>query len=193
MYDLIDDSKQILGEVRRKGAIVRIMTRTDFINGLRDGLNGEVPASVVQESVEYYNRYINDSIAEGKTEEQVMEELGPVRLIVKSIIDANANAGRREETQYEQGTNSQNTEKKEKPRFHTGVNDKGQFDVKFGNFSFNSWYGKLLLILLAILVIALVIGLIVGLVMVAWYLLPVIAVVVLIIVLVKIFMKRNNE
>ncbi|MBO5239017.1 MAG: hypothetical protein J6B50_09610 [Lachnospiraceae bacterium] len=169
------------------------MTRIDFIDGLRDGLNGEVPARVVQESVEYYNRYINESIAEGKTEQQVLEELGPVRLIVKSIIDANSNAGRREEAQSQQNTQRQSKEKKEKPRFHTGVNEKGQLDLKFGNFSFNSWYGKLLLILLAILVVAIIVALAVGLLMVAWYLLPVIAVIILIVVLVNIFIRRNNS
>lgn len=168
------------------------MTKTEFLDGLREGLSGAVPADVVRESVEYYNRYITESMAEGKSESQIMEELGSVRLIVKSIIDANAGAGRNEDVQYQQEQQRQNREQKEKPRFHTDVNDKGQFDVKYGKFSFNSWYGKLLLILLSVLIVAVIIALVVGLFMLAWYLLPVIAVIVLVIILVRVFMGRNR-
>lgn len=172
------------------------MTKTEYIEELRSGLYGEVPARVVQESVDYYYRYINESIADGKTEEQVLEELGPVRLIVKSIIDANAGAGRREEMEYEyqqeQGNKEKQKEKKEKPRFHTDINDKGQLDLKFGKFSFNSWYGKLLLALLALLVLVIVIALVVVIIIVAWYLLPIIAIIALIVILLRIFLKRKK-
>lgn len=168
------------------------MTKTEFLEGLREGLNGAVTSQVLQESVEYYNRYINDSIAEGKTEEQVLEELGSVRLIVKTIIEANAGAGRREETQYRQEQQNGKREQQEKAGFHADVNDKGQFDVKYGKFSFNSWYGKLLLILLAVLIVAVIIALIVGVFMVAWYLLPVIAVIAIIVILAKVFLGRRT-
>lgn len=168
------------------------MTKTEFLEGLQEGLNGEVAPQVIRESTEYYNRYINDSIAEGKTEEQVLEELGSVRLIVKSIIDANAGAGRREEARYQQEQQNTGNERQEKPGFHAGVNDKGEFDVKYGKFSFNSWYGKLLLILLAVLIVAVVIVLIVGAFMAVWYLLPIIAVVALVIILIKIFWGRRT-
>lgn len=166
------------------------MTKTEFLEGLQEGLNGEVAPQVIRESVDYYNGYITDSIAEGKTEAQVLEELGPVRLIVKSIIDANAAAGRREETRSRQEHTG--TGKEEPSGFHTGVNDKGEFDVKYGRFSFNSWYGKLLLILLAVLIVVVIIALIVGVFVVAWYLLPLIVVVALIIILVKIFFGRRT-
>ncbi|MDE7365917.1 MAG: hypothetical protein K2N24_01015, partial [Lachnospiraceae bacterium] len=166
------------------------MTKTEFLEGLQEGLNGEVAPQVIRESVDYYNRYITDSIAEGKTEAQVLEELGPVRLIVKSIIDANAAAGRREETRFRQ--EQKETGKEEPSGFHAGVNDKGEFDVKYGKFSFNSWYGKLLLILLAVLIVVVVVALIVGVFVVAWYLLPLIAVVALIIILVKVFFGRRT-
>lgn len=168
------------------------MTKTDFLEGLQDGLRGEVAPQLIQESIEYYDRYIRESMTEGKTEEQVLEELGPVRLIVKSIIDANTGAGRREEPQYQQDSGSTGRERQEKPGFHTDINDKGEFDVKYGKFSFNSWYGKLLLILLAVLVAAVVIALIIGIVMIAWYLLPVIVLLVIIVILVKIFMGKQT-
>lgn len=150
------------------------MTKAEFLEGLQEGLKGEVAPQVVQESIAYYSRYITDSIAEGKTEEQVLEELGPVRLIVKSIIDANAAAGRREETRSRQ-------EQRE-----TGK------EQQTASFSFNSWYGKLLLILLAVLVVVIIVVLIVGAVMALWYLLPVLAVVALILILIKVFWGRRT-
>lgn len=168
------------------------MTKTEFLEGLQEGLNGEVPPQVIQESVAYYSGYIADSIAEGKSEAQVLEELGPVRLIVKSIIDANAAAGRREEAWVQQEQKGTGKEKQTSSGFHADVNEKGEFDVKYGKFSFNSWYGKLLLILLAVLIVAVIIVLIVGAFMVAWYLLPIIAVVALIVILAKVFFGRRT-
>ncbi len=167
------------------------MTKTDFLEGLREGLNGEVPASVIQETIEYYNRYIQDSIAEGKTEEQVLEELGPVQLIVKSIVDANAGAGRYDSAQRQYTQKTEEQEQEERAGFHTEFTEDGKLDLKYGRFSLNSWYGRLLLILLAVLIVALIIVLAIGLVMVAWYLLPVIAVIALVIILANIFLKNR--
>lgn len=163
------------------------MTKTDFLIGLQNGLEGQVDVSIIQESVAYYSQYIDDAITQGKTEAQVLEELGPVQLIVKTIIDANS-AGRSSREHDDQETKDAG---REKPKFHADVNDKGEFDIKYGKFSFNSWYGKLLLILLAVLVVALVIALIVGFFVLAWYLLPVILLIVILIVLAKLFLGRR--
>lgn len=146
------------------------MTKTEFIEGLREALNGEVSSQTIQESVIYYSRYIDEAVAGGKTEEQVLEELGSVRLIAKSIIDANRAAGKREEAQQES---------------EQSVNRRS-------GFSFHSWYGRLLLILLAVLLVVLVVALIIGVIMVAWYLLPVIVVLGIVIILAKIFLGRRE-
>lgn len=146
------------------------MTRTEFLEGLREGLSGEVSSQVVQESVAYYSRYINEAIAEGKTEDQVLEELGPVRLIVKSIIDADRRTGRRDEEPLEPEQNMKQRE----------------------GFSFRSWYGRLIFILLAVLIVAIVIALVVGIIMAAWYLLPVVVVLGIVIILARIFFGRRQ-
>lgn len=167
------------------------MTKTEFLEGLQEGLKGEVSSQVIQESVSYYNRYITESVEAGNTEAQVLEELGPVRLIVKSIIDANAAAGRREEARVRQ--EQQESDKRQAPSgFHADINDKGEFDVKYGKFSFNSWYGKLLLVLLAVLILAVIIVLVVGAFMAVWYLLPIIGVIALIVILAKVFWGRRT-
>lgn len=166
------------------------MTSAEYISELKECLQGEVSAQIIQETVDYYGQYIIREVNSGKTEEQVIQELGSARLIAKSIIDAQAGAGRKEEAWREE---AKRQEERENRHFHAGVNEKGQFDVQYGKFSFNSWYGKLLLILAAILVVALIIAAIVGFVMLSWYLLPVIAVVVLVLIFVIIFVNIGRK
>ena len=63
------------------------MTRYEFIQRLRTALSGEVPAPVVEENVRFYDRYISDEIAKGKSEEDVLTDLGDPRLIAKTILE----------------------------------------------------------------------------------------------------------
>lgn len=170
------------------------MTSADFMRELRSSLEGEVSASVVSDTVNYYDSYIRNEINSGKTEEEIIEELGPARLIAKSIIDAQDGAARKQEARVEEERKREEREERERSRhLHADINDKGEFDLKYGNFSLNSWYGKLLLVLAAVLVVIVVILAIVAIVMLAWYLLPVIAVIVIVIVLLIIFMNIGRR
>ena len=64
------------------------MTKEQFIMELEQCLQGEVSAYELSESLTYYRQYFEDEIRNGKSEEQVVEELGSPRLIARSIIDA---------------------------------------------------------------------------------------------------------
>ena len=64
------------------------MNKQQFLDELRQTLTGEVPANVVMESYSYYANYIEDEMRNGKSEEQVLEELGKPMLIARSIIAA---------------------------------------------------------------------------------------------------------
>ena len=154
------------------------MTKSEYINGLQSGLQGEVTQQVLRESVDYYSRYIDDEIAGGKSEQQVLEELGSVQLIVKTIIEANKGTGE-EETQSAQEQRNQSTRQ-------------SQNQSRSSGFTLNSWYGKLILILIALLILALIIGVVVIIVMAAWYLLPVVAVIALIVILLRVFIGRKR-
>ena len=44
------------------------MDRNEFVSTLRAVLTGEVSSAVVEENVRYYNSYISQEIASGKTE-----------------------------------------------------------------------------------------------------------------------------
>lgn len=56
---------------------------------LRRKLTGEVSPQEVEKNLMYYETYISDRVRQGKTEEEVLEELGSPLLIAKTIIDMN--------------------------------------------------------------------------------------------------------
>ena len=64
------------------------MTKTEFLQILREELDGRVPYSVIQENLNYYNSYIDGETAKGRPELQVIEELGGPRIIARTIVDA---------------------------------------------------------------------------------------------------------
>lgn len=64
------------------------MTRAEFIRELKESLEGHVPQSVIAENVRYYENYIEERKNTGRTESEIIEELGSPRLIARSIIDA---------------------------------------------------------------------------------------------------------
>ena len=69
------------------------MRKEEFLRELEDALQGEVPASVIRENVSYYNSYISKEAASGRSEEEVIEEIGGPRLIARTIIDSSEAAG----------------------------------------------------------------------------------------------------
>ncbi len=63
------------------------MTKQEFLEGLQTALAGEVPSSVLNDNLRYYEEYIVTEMRKGKSEEEVMEMLGDPRLIARTIID----------------------------------------------------------------------------------------------------------
>lgn len=73
------------------------MNRDEFIRQLRIALSGAVNSIIIEDNVRYYQEYIDAEIRKGRTEEQVLQELGNPRLIAKTIIETNKTAGTTEE------------------------------------------------------------------------------------------------
>lgn len=65
------------------------MNKQEFIDRLRAALNGRIPASEVEETVNYYQDYINMEMRKGKSQEEVLKALGDPRLIARTIIQTN--------------------------------------------------------------------------------------------------------
>lgn len=145
------------------------MDRREFLEGLRSYLEPEVSAEIVRDNINYYERYITEEVIKGRREEAVVEELGDPWVIAKTIIDMQENAGTHEEV-YE----STFEENRDYGRVRT---------VKF-----DSFWKKLLLILVVIGIIFLVISIITGII----GLLAPIAIPVLLVVTIYNFFKRRS-
>lgn len=63
------------------------MTKDLFLTELRRALAVELSAAEIDEHVSYYNEYFSTEISKGRTEEEILKELGEPRLIAKSILD----------------------------------------------------------------------------------------------------------
>lgn len=70
------------------------MSRYDFIEKLRAALSGKATQSTINESVRYYEEYFDTELRKGKSEEEVLRQLGDPRLLAKSIIEANKQVSR---------------------------------------------------------------------------------------------------
>lgn len=63
------------------------MTQYEFVTELESALRGNVDERVIRENVKYYNDYISEQKAAGKSDEEIFAALGSPRLIAKTIID----------------------------------------------------------------------------------------------------------
>lgn len=158
------------------------MDRYEFVSTLRAVLTGEVPASVVEDNVRYYDSYISQEIAGGKSEREVLEALGDPRLIAKTIIDTN---GSQESRETYGGTYTQSEPEK---GFHAEFNEDGGVDLKYRQFNLNTWYGRLLLLILVILVLTIVFTIVGGIL--SW-LFPSLLPILLVVWIVRIFSDRR--
>ncbi|MCI8597049.1 MAG: DUF1700 domain-containing protein [Lachnospiraceae bacterium] len=156
------------------------MDRNEFVSTLRAVLTGEVPPSVVEDNVRYYDSYISQEIASGKSEKEVMEMLGDPRLIAKTIVDTQSQGGGA--GSYEYSYTQENTESQR--AFHAEVNEEGGVDFKYKRFNFSTWYGRLLLMVILIVVLLLVITIVGGIL--SWVL-PILVPVLLILWIIRMF------
>ena len=64
------------------------MTKQEFLQGLEERLTAEGAFQLVRENREFYSNYIDGEDAKGRTEEEVLEELGDPSLIGRTILEA---------------------------------------------------------------------------------------------------------
>ena len=160
------------------------MDRNEFVSTLRAALTGNVPAPVVEDNVRYYDSYISQEIASGKSEQEVLDSLGDPRLIARTIIDT-----RRQQTGYQEQMYDTQEEPERTRGFHAEFNQDGGMDLKYKRFNFNSWYGRLLIAVVILLVVALVFLIVGGIL--AWVL-PIVVPVILIFWLLQIIFGRRR-
>ena len=126
------------------------MSKKEFMDQLREGLDGNVSYEKYCETIEYYESYFRRKLAEGKTEEEIVAELGSGRLIAKTIVDT-AGADRTEQSYtYTETTGgrrgSVSRDGEDAPKgWHVKMDENGNTSVCFGKLDFSTTLGKVVI------------------------------------------------
>lgn len=147
------------------------MKKEEFLQGLGEALAGEMPTETMKENLRYYEDYIRTEQGRGRTEEEIMEELGSPRLIARTIIDATPGAG--DGSYGSRETASESYAKSGRDESYQNSGGVRYYDL-------NKWYWKLLGIVLVVLMITVVLMIVGGILSLVLPLLPVIGLVILI-------------
>lgn len=163
------------------------MDKTSFLKELENALEGEVSREVINDTLHYYNQYIVNEVSAGKSEEEVIKGLGSGNVIAKTVIasrEAKDTARRDAFSERQKGYGTP-----EEKGFHMSMDEQGNMKLKYGRFQLNSWYGRLVGLLIAVFVIALLIMLVAGLFSLLWALLPLFIIGFIIITIINFFMS----
>lgn len=149
------------------------MTKSEFLENLEMKLSGEVSLRVINQNLSYYNEYIDNAIGQGKSEEEVLEELGSPFLIAKTIIDMNSG-------EEKEGASFQNYQEERGAEQNSSREDGGRA------YHWNVRPGLLIAILIGLLILAAAVAF-----TVLRLLLPILAPVLVVFLVVSLFKKRK--
>lgn len=151
------------------------MSKNEFIQGLEAALSGNVPPETVRENLIYYRDYIRTEQEKGRTEQDIMDELGDPRLIARTIMDTTPGA---EEGAFEpyhfrgffgegsqSGSYSQSGGSYNQDGSYSQNEGYGQGNSSRGHihyYNLDKWYWKLLAVVVVVLFFMLLFTLITG-------------------------------
>lgn len=160
-----------------------------FLEELSRNLKGNVPDSYVKSNIDYYREYIIGEKEKGRSEKDIIAQLGEPRLIAKNIIDTcplknqNNNGGYYEEYNDKNSEYYDNYKEDNKKYSNAGM---GGFNKTFKTIGFinkltSTKVGRVFAAIGMFLITVIVIGLIIALIAFFFaYVLPVLAIVILI-------------
>lgn len=64
------------------------MKKLEFLKKLKDALSPEMDARSVKEQISYYSHYIDEEVAKGRSEGEVVDALGDPWLIARTLLDS---------------------------------------------------------------------------------------------------------
>ena len=161
------------------------MNREEFLRGLENALSGNVPPSVVRDNLRYYDDYIRSERQKGRSESDIMDELGDPRLIARTILDTTPGAAEGEYEEYHPFGSFAGNEGRSRQESEEGRASYGQQMGNIHYYDMNKWYWKVLAVVIVVLFFTLVITIVGGILSLVIPLLPVIGIVVLIMWLVQ--------
>lgn len=135
------------------------MTKQEFLDALKRALSDTVTPEVMMDTYRYYANYIEEQMQKGKSEHEVLEELGKPDLIARSVIAAQKGERFADEEYTEDGR----TRRFDRKVDFTEKKEKGEKVRREFRFDFRSWYARLLFAFLVLLFIGVVFVIIKGL------------------------------
>ena len=63
------------------------MNKKEFLDILYEQLSGQMPEGNIAAHVQYYRNYIEEQQRTGRTESDILNELGDPRLIARTLLD----------------------------------------------------------------------------------------------------------
>ena len=101
------------------------MSKREFLSELRQNLEQYLDSRQADSQVAYYQRYIDEQIRNGRTEAEVLTELGDPRMIARTIIDGidsgttyTQNDQEMYHTDYEQNTDTSSSDMSSKVKYY---------------------------------------------------------------------------
>ena len=90
------------------------MNKNEFLRILKESLEMSLEQDAINAQLDYYDKYISDEVKKGRTEKEVIEELGDPRLIAKTIktVSKSDDLIIDDDSVYNQNQGSSNTQKR---------------------------------------------------------------------------------
>ena len=130
------------------------VNKKEFLDILYEQLSGQMLEGNVAAHVQYYRNYIEEEQRKGRSEDDILNELGDPHLIARTLLDTEAAASGNPQTTeyYSESYNGHSSGYNGYENF-----DSGHGKVKQHSFHLDltTWYGKLAVILIAAVVIIL--------------------------------------
>ena len=73
------------------------MNKKEFLDILYEQLSGQMPEGNVAAHVQYYRNYIEEEQRKGRSEDDILNELGDPHLIARTLLDTDSTASRLQE------------------------------------------------------------------------------------------------
>lgn len=147
------------------------MSRNEFLTKLKEALEMDLSSQKVEEQVTFYRQYINEEVGKGRTEAEVLEELGDPWIIARNILSTEGTSGYGDYV-YEETDNAY--ERANSPHNNIRV------------FQIDSWWKKALAVIVVFGILFLIFSIISGIIKL---IAPIAIPVIVIILLIKIWKK----
>lgn len=153
------------------------MKKREFLDTLRSQLQGELSDAQIDGHIHYYDEYIREAMAAGKTEAEVMEELGSPVFIAKTLLST-------PEASSQQNGETYNGE--------TGENNSSGdfFNRRIHTWNINPFVAKWVIPILLVLILIIVLSLLgTAVMLVARFFIPIL----LVVLVIAIFKSHSGD